>query len=171
MFTKISLKALKESSQLHGQQFVAISLQAMQNRGISDYAYNKFVDVWSEPEKQKIAERITRETIVAKKPSPRVSTLILPPFPKGKQRHPSVIHALGRTYGVACAVDDINAVCPEHFMMMRAAIAITRNPAPRILEAVYVLAGELSKLKPEILLGIVEVASNTKEIRSKDILG
>ncbi|VEB35608.1 Uncharacterised protein [Legionella sainthelensi] len=173
MFMKFGMKTKKQSTNLKKQKFIANSLDGMQNRGISSYAFKAFNEEWNKPEKQRIAKAITMNTIVSTPHLSRVNT-VQPLFPTGKKQHPSVIHAMGSTYGLPCAVDKIFAVCAEHYLLMRTAIGITRNPTPEIHEACCIIAGELGKelekLDPKTLAAIFELGSNVAESRSKDVL-
>ncbi|KTD58605.1 hypothetical protein Lsai_1212 [Legionella sainthelensi] len=110
---------------------------------------------------------ITMNTIGSTPHLSRVNT-VQPLFPSGKKQHPSVVHAMGSTYGLLCAVDKIFAVCAEHYLL------ITRNPAPELHEACCIIAGELGKelekLDPKTLAAIFDLGSNVAESRSKDVL-
>ncbi|KTD53855.1 hypothetical protein Lsan_3519 [Legionella santicrucis] len=173
MFMKLGMKPKKSSTNFKKQKFIANSLDGMQNRGISSYAFHPFNIEWSKPEKQRIAKEMTINTIIST-PHPSRANTTQPLFPPGKKQHPSVVYAMGSTYGMPCAVDKIFAVCAEHYLLMRTAIGITRNPSPQIYEACCIIAGELGKelekLEPKTLATIFEIGSNVAESRSKDVL-
>ncbi len=164
----------KSYPKIHRDKFVANSLDGIFNRGISSYASERFTQEWDNPEKQLIAKEITLSTIVPTFHSSRQNVALQPPFPNGKTQHPSVVHALGKTYGKLCAIDKISAVCPEHYLLMRTAVGIARNPKPEILQAATIigfeLGTELEKLDPKALRNLFEIGSNTPESRSRDIL-
>ncbi|ETO92724.1 hypothetical protein [Legionella oakridgensis] len=174
MFLNVAQRLRSAPIKVHGQRFVAYSLEAMQNRGISTYAYDRFKVEWDKIEKREIAKAITLQTIVPTSHAQRQGVVLPPPLPSGKQQHPSVIYAMGSTYGKPCAVDKINAICPEHYLLMRVAVAIARNPDPKILEFASIIATvlgkELSKLNPTTLASIFDIGSNVKESRSQDVL-
>lgn len=169
MFSKIS-----PTFKFKGHKFAAANVQARQSRGISTYAFSRFEEEWSNVEKQKIAKELTLNTIVSTSHDNRVLLETKPPIPGGKGYHPSIIHALASTYGFQCAVDKIEAICPEHILLMRTAVGVARNPDRELLEAAYAVAEllgkELVKLSPRTLESIFEIGSSIKESRSKDVL-
>ena len=160
---------------LAAQKFVATSIDNIRNGGISTYASKQFDEEWAKPEKQTIAKEITCATIVPTMHRHRTAALIQPPLPRGKQYHPAVQYVLGATYNLSCAIDKIGAISPEHFLLMRSAVGIARNPNAKILDAIYtiakVLADELSQLSATTLASIFDIGSNIKESRSQDMLG
>ncbi|CEG58669.1 hypothetical protein [Legionella fallonii] len=168
-------KVCKLVTTVRQHAFVGRAMQANQSRGISTYASERFTEEWSKPSKQEIAKAITLETIVPTPTLQREEVLVQPPLPPGKIHHPAVVYAMGATYGKQCAVDKINAICPEHFLLMRSAIGVARNPEGSLLEVAYaiaeILAKDLSKVDSKTLESLFQVGSNVNESRSKDVLG
>ncbi len=164
----------KNYPKIYRDKFVANSLDGMFSRGISSYAAERFTQEWNKPEKQLIAKEITLSTIVPTFHSSRENAALQPPFPNGKRPHPSVVHALGKTYGKLCAIDKISAVCPEHYLLMRTAVGIARNPKPEILHAATIigfeLGTELEKLNRNALKSLFEIGASAPESRSRDVL-
>ncbi len=172
--TKMFALSRKNYPKIHRDKFIANSLDGMFSRGISSYASERFTQEWDNPEKRLIAKAMTLSTIVPTLHSSRQNIALQPPFPNGKKQHPSVAHALGKTYGKLCAIDKISAVCPEHYLLMRTAVGIARNPKPEILNAATIigfeLGTELEKLDRNTLKSLFEIGSSVPESRSRDVL-
>lgn len=177
MFTRGGglMRRLSSSAEaFQSAKFLAWTINGTASRGISTYACNRFTEEWSSPAKQEVAKNLTLSTIVPTVHFSRQSPELPPPLPSGKVIHPSVKFVQASTYGKFCAVDKIFAVCPEHLMLMRTAIGIARNPAPKPFEASCIIACELGKelneLSPNVLASMFEIGSSIKESRSNDML-
>ncbi|KTC92193.1 hypothetical protein [Legionella cincinnatiensis] len=174
MFSKILTRGGSTVLRYNAQKITASFINGAPSRGISTYASKRFDQEWTNPTKQEIAKTLTLATIVPTTHSLRETAVVQPPLASGKIVHSSVVYAHGSTYGQACAVDKIFAVCPEHLLLMRTAIGILRNPNPQIDQTSRVIAAELGKelstLDPKTLGSLFELGSNVKESRSKDMV-
>lgn len=174
MFSRI-LTGGSTAFRYNSQRITSHLVNGASSRGISTYAAARFDQEWESPEKQEVAKAMTLATIIPTTHSSRESALVQPPLASGKIVHPSVVYAHGMTYGQACAVDKIFAVCPEHLLLMRTAIGILRNPTTQIEQITRIIAAELgkelAKLDKKTLRSLFELGSNVNESRSRDIIG
>jgi hypothetical protein len=172
MFSRLALGS--GATRYNAQRFTALFVNGIPGRGISTYASDRFDLEWVNPIKQEVAKTITLATIVPTKHELRESALVQPPLASGKIIHSSVMYAQGGTYGQACAVDKIVAVCPEHLLLMRTAIGIARYPTKQIEHTTRVIAAEIGKelslLDLKTRTSLFELGSNLKESRSQYVL-
>jgi len=127
---------------------------------------------WEIPQKKMLAKYLTLSTIVPSTYATRKNSAL----DTSRTVHTTVKYLTSSYYDpkLKDAIDKIQVHCPEHLMIMRMAIGISRNPESNSVKVLYSLAEQLIKLLSNLdkktLRSIFIVGGNIEESRSVNLL-
>lgn len=128
----------------------------------------EFKREWKTPDKVRLAKHLTQNTIVQSKYANRQPSQL----DTSRAPHESVKYLTNCFYdsSVKDAVDKIPVSCPEHLILMRMAVSISRTPETNSVKILYAVTDKLvqilSNLDKKTLYAIFIVGGDIKESRS-----